>query len=340
MGRIKEKWIKNYGRVSYDFKYVCKVDEETGNVLNKKMVVSNIKQEFMWFIELPYEVQKYILDLIGMEMFVHDERPYFRCCSYLGCMFKLCPIMKDWQSKNIIKTTHNASMLNGHVDLKERPNKYCLTINTNTGEDVMKKEFGDLWVDFICDSSKKKVDAYLRMSPKDNMKILLDWLKYYCHRRSIFQHCMPFDFGMESWQDDTYEWPDCVDCGVCEWSYDIHKYGVALTFNDWYKTNIDLVFKDLVEAMTLGYIWYWEEPDDFHMLEPVHEAFKKNKKKYWVMASDCKFLGVASDWPILHLEKGNKKVKYPLSTSVGWGWNVGNNKNNCKMFSSKAKIDF
>ncbi len=304
MGSNCELWTKSFGRIKYDYKWT--INEDTGE---KKKKVMNLKKNTMWLSELPPECYEYILKLCGLQMTMYSwtspykvvsEIPIFSTINLLGELYILYPILKEWQKNNIVKTKFNSCMLNGHTNMKDVP-KVSILFNTNEG-DIVSKYFGELWEDFISENRKKKSDAYLRMSEKDNCKLFWQFLQYYVERKGIFRE-----------KNYNHVWKDVgrgdrMDYGyICEY---VDKGDYLYENSEGKKIvnyNIDSMGKILGRIISNG----WCDLRRSQYCNEKIQVFIPNKKNGY----NC----IRKDFPVLKLDDKDQ-IKLPLEMSKGWGF--------------------
>ena len=105
-----------------------------------------------WLLDLPHQFIEKVLSYHDLAYFTGEDNghPYFYGTTIVGEYKLFSNFLLGLQQKNILKTDQNCRMLNGHSDLKEKVDiRYPIQINTNSGEDVLTKEFGEAYETYV-----------------------------------------------------------------------------------------------------------------------------------------------------------------------------------------------
>ena len=311
------RWLKGWGRVSCDMSRA---------VISEREIVKNIKQELFWLAYLPPDCIKYIMDLNGLEYgFDDNDKFMIRPNTLYGEWLMLSNVLIEMNENNLIKCNANCRMLNGHSNMKECCNPVIIMLNNNGDTDLMGDYYGDRWYDFCDREKRKKTDCYLRMSKKDNRKLLIKWLFYYCGcSHSITGDYCRTENTNNSWQsgsDINSEW---------DFIYQYHVLNNTKLMTDVYEniddpTIVDRFARNVNLLLHTGCV----------------RRVDGSERKYCVVAKDRKRICVKKDWPVLMTYKtkmGSQEIKYPLSLSTGWGFNnIDKYDEHTKFYSPECK---
>jgi hypothetical protein len=248
-----------------------------------------------WLLDLPHQFVEKVLsyhDLAHVTSCKDNNYPFFYGTTLVGECKLFSNFLLGLQQKNILKTDHNCRMLNGHSDLKEKVDiRYPIQVNTNTGEDVLTKEFGGIYGDYVEDNtSKRDKSNYLRYSPKDNYKYIMDFLTWY-----IKNYILDNEKILDEWPEIGFKNNPSYKT-MCNDIYQIKFCGNGIDG----RAGRGQHFKDILLG---GYIELSLQDKRFKVID------------------DRKRICIDKKWPCLLLDhtKHPSKPKLPLETSYGWG---------------------